>query len=289
MQLRSLEEPSEETSDSQVDLEQGKKPIVFDVTLNAFGIANKKTVTITTVPTDAYVDLTWTVDKTEVIITKTGQKTADIYVTDYYAGFATVTVNDKITNLSATGKIYSVGKFAWGVPGVMYSENYLDERSAYAAITSTNSINPSASTKKIEITHTQMTDGKSAVDAGYNESGPIINWNDMMQTVYVHLKFKGSYAPMIYNQTSSTMFGGNNTTLYAKTITNGEGNIVSIPVTLVEGENILVVCTRTHTTPIASQGNITTVGVNNNTLASFRLYRINPVTGMSLGDNTFFE
>ena len=279
----------ETSSTSQIDVSQGRNPIVFDVTLNAFGIGNKKTVTITTVPTDAYVDLTWTVDKTQVVITETGQKTADIYVTDYYAGFATVTVTDSITSLSATGKVYSVGKFAWGTPGVEYETNYLDATSSSVAITSTNSLNPTASTKKIGITSAQITSGEQAVSAGYPENGPVINWNDMMGTVYVHLKFHGSYAPMIYNVTSSTMFGGNNTTLYAHNTLNGGGNIVSIPVNLVEGQNVLVICTRIHTTAIASQTANTQLGAGNNDTSSFRLYRINPVTGMSFGDNTFFE
>lgn len=277
------------SDDSQVENTQGKQPIIFDIALNAFGIANKKTVTITTVPTDAYVDLTWSVDKTQVVVTKTGQKTADIYVTDYYAGFATVTVTDAITSLSATGKVYSVGKFDWGTPGTEYDTNYLDASSSTVAITSTNSLNPTASPKKIGLTNTEITNAKAATDAGYPENGPIIGWNDMMATVYVHIKFNGSYAPMIYNATSSTMFGGNNTTLYAHNLLNGGGNIVSIPVTLVEGQNILVMCIRNHTTAVTSQTALTQMGVGNSNFMAFRLYRINPVTGMSLGDNTFFE
>lgn len=277
------------SDDSQVENTQGKQPIIFDIALNAFGIANKKTVTITTVPTDAYVDLTWTVDKTQVVVTKTGQKTADIYVTDYYAGFATVTVTDAITSLSATGKVYSVGQFAWGTPGTEYDTNYLDASSSKVAITSTNSLNPTASPKKIGLTNAEITNAKSASDAGYPENGPIINWNDMMTTVYVHIKFNGSYAPMIYNATSSTMFGGDNTTLYAHNLLNGGGNIVSIPVTLVEGENVLVMCTRNYNVAIASQTALTQMGVGNGTFLAFKIYRINPVTGMSIGDNTFFE
>lgn len=277
------------SEDSQVENTQGKQPIIFDIALNAFGIANKKTVTITTVPTDAYVDLTWSVDKTQVVVTKTGQKTADIYVTDYYAGYATVTVTDAITSLSATGKVYSVGQFAWGTPGTEYDTNYLDASSSTVAITSTNSLNPTASPKKIGLTNTEITNAKAATDAGYPENGPIIAWNDMMATVYVHIKFNGSYAPMIYNMTNSTMYGGNNTTLNAHNVLNGGGNIVSIPVTLVEGQNVLVMCIRNHTTAVTSQTALTQMGVGNSNFMAFRLYRINPVTGMSLGDNTFFE
>ncbi len=288
---KNTEEPAD--SEEETTSEEAPTTELGRLTLSAFGISNKKTITVTTSPVDAYVDLEWAVNKPQVVITETGQKTADVYVTTYFGGYATITVTDQITGLTATGKVYSVGDFEWGIPGGDYDTNYIDATDSTVVITNTNSINPASSTKKINVTSAQITSGRDAVSADYPEYSPIINWNDMQETVYVHILFKGSYAPMIYNMANSTMYGGNNTTLHENyepaPSSTRHGNIVSIPVTLVEGENLLFIQARQHANPISGQGSLTAPNVGNHNLTAFKLYRINPVASMSFNDTTFTE
>lgn len=84
--------------------------------LNAFGPANKKTLTAQIEPSFVSYDLTWSSDLAEVVVTKTGTRTAEVYATKYLPKsiYATIIVTDSVSGISATGKVY-----AWEKPTVI--------------------------------------------------------------------------------------------------------------------------------------------------------------------------
>lgn len=82
--------------------------------MEAFGQANKKTLTLNITPADADIGvITWNSNNAKVIVTKVGDgRSAEVYATGYLPAneFATITVTESLSGLTATGKVYAIGK-----------------------------------------------------------------------------------------------------------------------------------------------------------------------------------
>lgn len=80
--------------------------------MEAFGQENKKTLTLNITPANADIGvIDWTSDNAKVVVTKIGDgRSAEIYATSYLPAneFATITVTESLSGISATGKVYAL-------------------------------------------------------------------------------------------------------------------------------------------------------------------------------------
>ncbi len=104
------------TDEASVEAEVKEETRLGIIKLNAFGPENKKTLTATIEPAWVSYDLEWESSLPEVIVSKQGTNTAEVYATKYLPKsiYSTITVTDTISGLSATGKVY-----AWEKPTVI--------------------------------------------------------------------------------------------------------------------------------------------------------------------------
>lgn len=78
---------------------------------NVFGETGKKVVNLVITPVNATItNITWEVDKDCVVINKLTNTSAEVYVTDYMADFATITVTEELSGKVATGRVYAYAK-----------------------------------------------------------------------------------------------------------------------------------------------------------------------------------
>lgn len=239
----------------------------------AFGIDGRQELNVVLTPANADVNLSFSVDKTEVIVEKTGYKSADVYVTNYFAGYATITVTDSISGKTGTGKVYSYGKT------ILVSSSNLVQGYNGGFIVS-NSSDPTESGGP----HNVVAAG--TVDYGlsyYNSTGeflPLVHkssdsfysgdWIHLIDTVYFHVAYNGSFAPKIKNTSD-------NNAIYSKSNDVAKAPGVAqtiIEVELVEGYNdILIIGGET----------------GGSVLAALTLVYAQAVSNMSVPDLTFIS
>lgn len=146
----------------------------------AFGAQNKKTLTLTITPSDATVtNITWSSDKTEIVVTKLTNTTAEVYATKGLPAdqYATITATEAFSGVSGTGKVYAIAPTEV-VDGAAPPHNYalwVGE-------------NPNSTTM-----------GKKISDAsGQNHFGRItVSYEQQYQPVKLSISYKGSQAPFI--------------------------------------------------------------------------------------------
>lgn len=144
------------------------------IKLNAFGPENKKTLTATIEPAWVSYDLEWESSLPEVIVSKKGTNTAEVYATKYLPKsiYSTITVTDTVSGLSATGKVY-----AWQKPTIINSPI----PPVYEAI----NVNGVYETKK-------------QLPATGNYFGVIsVAYTTQYQQATLNVYYKGSFAPVI--------------------------------------------------------------------------------------------
>lgn len=115
--------PSEQSSNS-LTIESSDQSTVDSklgvITINALGPINKKTLAITIEPAFAPIGtITWSSNMSQIVVTKIGDgRTAEVYATTFLpkTSYATITVFESLSGLSATGKVY-----AWQMPQVINS------------------------------------------------------------------------------------------------------------------------------------------------------------------------
>ncbi len=167
-----VEQEVEETPETPI-----KEP--FGVTrFNALGPTNKKTLTVTIEPANAPIGtITWLSDKSQIVVTAIGDgRQAEVYATTFLAksDYATITVTESLSGLSATGKVY-----AWEQPAVVNSsvEPY------YEAI---SIIDGGVTVARKQLPTSGIT--FATVDALYKTQ---------YQLVTLRIAYKGSFAPII--------------------------------------------------------------------------------------------
>lgn len=238
---------------------------------NAYGINGKKTLSVNVNPVDAYVDLTWTSNKTEVVVTKTGDKTADVYVTDYFADYGTISVTDAVSGITATGKVYSYAKttFASSMTSLAHGTN------ATIVVSDTENHATTSGVQKVSQSKTFLENGSTQI---YGEWEPAdIGWNRQMSVVYMHIAYEGSYSPVVYNVTNDTQYHK-----ITDVATNSGIKRVTIAVTLNPGTNLILIQPRT-TASLPVKGEPEMI----EHIGAFTIANIQSVTSMSIGDTTF--
>ena len=239
----------------------------------AFGIDGRQELNVVLTPANADVNLSFSVDKTEVIVNKTGYKSADVYVTNYFAGYATITVTDSISGKTGTGKVYSYGK-------TILVSSWDLVQGYHGGFIVSNSSDPRESGGP----HNVVAAG--TVDYGlsyYNSTGeflPLVHdtddyfysgdWIHLIDTVYFHVAYNGSFAPKIKNTSD-------NNAIYSKSNDVAKAPGVAqtiIEVELVEGYNdILIIGGET----------------GGSVLAALTLVYAQEVSNMSVPDLTFIS
>lgn len=306
------ENPSEATPEGQIPV----RKIGFEVS-NAFGETGKKTVTLNIQPANADVGLvTWSVDNLSVKITPSEDgKSAEVYVTSYFADYATLSVHESYSNITATAKVYSYG--AYDIPTIWgndYTGNLFDANGKTGLlVTSANSMDPATPQKK-HLFDREYLKNKSAQLSYYGTTGLLggeralmgNDWVSHVEKVWLHITFVGSYAPIVYNQTTGVIYNGNNFTTYNSDMHIGSdiGNILTIEMTLADGDNMLLIAGRNHsiqpteitTSDFTEDGFFVGTKLTGAKTFNYSGYAIPLIltkasapTGMSLGDLTFTE
>lgn len=240
------------------------KKIAFEVS-KAFGETGKKTITLNIQPAGADIGLiTWNKDNPHVKLTPAADgKSAEVYVTNYFADYATISVHESFSNITATGKVYSYG--AYDIPifhGTSYTTNLFDATGKTGVyITSTNSLNPGTSQDKHIFDReklsafTTLRDYYGTQELMTQERSKMgYDWVKPLSKVFLHITYVGSYEPVIFNQTTGVVYNGSSFSTKNPLISsNGDlGNILSLEITLAAGDNMILIAGRNHTiTPTA--------------------------------------
>lgn len=251
----------DETEEPSVEPE-GKalaRKIGFEVS-KAFGETGKKTITLNIQPAGADIgDITWTVNNSFVKITpSTDSKSAEVYVTNYFADYATISVHESYSDITATGKVYSYGTYdiptAWGSN---YTTNIFDAAGKTGVyVTSTNSLHPTTSQSKHLFDREKLNTFTTLRD--YYGTEELMNqerfrmgydWVQPLSKVWLHITYVGSYEPVIFNQTTGVIYNGSNFSTKNPTMQGSSniGDILSIEITLVAGDNMILIAGRNHT------------------------------------------
>lgn len=256
----------DETEEPSVEPE-GKalaRKIGFEVS-KAFGETGKKTITLNIQPAGADIGLiTWTVNNAFVKITpSTDAKSAEVYVTNYFADYATISVHESFSNITATGKVYSYG--AYDIPtlwGSNYTTNMFDAAGKTGVyITSTDSLNPGTTQDKHLFdreklsTFTTLKDYYGTEELMNEERSKMgYDWVKPLSKVWLHITYVGSYEPVILNQTTGVVYNGSSFVTKNPYMQGNSdlGNILSLEITLAAGDNMILIAGRNHTiTPTA--------------------------------------
>lgn len=162
----------------------------------AFGQTGKKVLTVTISPANADVDLSFAANKAEIVVTKTADKTADVYVTNYFAGYGEITVSDAVSGIQATGKVYSYGKT------ILVTKTSLAHGKNGAFVVSDNAT-PGTTTGVVAIEKDLTFATQSAT--AFNEFGAYnpIGWVQPKSTIYIHVAYNGSFAPGVVNMSDA--------------------------------------------------------------------------------------
>jgi len=301
-----MEEPSV-TPDGKVLA----KKIGFEVS-KAFGETDKQTITLNIQPAGADIGvITWTKDNPHVILNPSADGlSAEIYVTNYFADYATISVHESYSDITATGKVYSYG--AYDIPtayGNNYTTNIFDAAGKTGVyITSTNSLDPSTTQSKHLFDREKLNTFTSL--RYYYGTEELMNqerskmgydWVQPLSKVWLHITYVGSYEPVIFNQTTGVIYNGSSFSTKNPTMQGNSniGVILSIEITLAAGDNMILIAGRDHTkTPTAitsadfGYGGSKLVGAKTfSYFGPIPLILTNAVapTSMSLGDVTFYE
>lgn len=293
------------------------KKIGFEVS-KAFGETGKKTITLNIEPAGADIGvITWNKDNPSVKLTPSVDGlSAEVYVTNYFADYATISVHESFSDITATGKVYSYG--AYDIPisyGINYTTNLFDAAGKTGVyITSTNSLNPGTSQDK-HLFDRERLNGFTTLNDYYgtqelmNQERSLMgyDWVKPLSKVWLHITYVGSYEPVIFNQTTGVVYNGSSfSTKNPRMLSNDDiGNILSIEITLAAGDNMILIAGRKHTispTAITSADFSATGGIAgsnklvgaktfNYSASAIPLVLTNAVapTSMSIGDVTFYE
>ncbi len=288
--------------DVSEDVEDEETSVVPDLSARhieiqrAFEEAGKQVLTVVPVPANADIDMSFSVDKNAVVVTKTGLNKADVYVTDYFAGYATITATDAVSGLSATGKVYSYGKVDFGVWSDNYNGDMFDNKGTKLLITENNDYTLPTDQKWASTTTSELALGESSFRTGYPDSAPLL-WVETNASIYIHMLYVGSYSPMIavtQNEVDYTFYNTND--LVAKDHVYrgglGEGNVLSIKVDLEPGLNYIAVHSRKHTSPGGDKSGATSYASfssNTELMTGFRVFRGEEAQSVSFPDMTFYE
>ncbi|MFA5575618.1 MAG: hypothetical protein WC994_11310, partial [Brumimicrobium sp.] len=258
------EETTEEPSDLTPEGLALAKKISFEVS-KAFGETGKKTITLNIQPAGADIGvITWNKDNPHVKLTPSADGlSAEVYVTNYFADYATITVHESYSDITATGKVYSYG--AYDIPtmwGSNYTTNIFDAAGKTGVyITSTNSLLPSTTQSKHLFDREKLNSFTSFRD--YYGTEELMNqerakmgydWVEPLQKVWLHITYVGSYEPVIFNQTTGVIYNGSSfsTKNPAMEGSSDIGNILSVELTLTSGDNMILIAGRNHSlTPTA--------------------------------------
>lgn len=233
------------------------KKIDFEVN-KAFGETGKQTITLVLTPANADVGtITWSVNKTGVTVTPaTDGLSAEVYVTTYFKDYATISVHEEYSDLTATGKVYSYGAYDIAQHTGNDYDHILDANASALAITSTSSdLNATVQEKvaikkgKLETNNTALSFYTVAQLKTTQRNSVHSGWTFPQSKVWVHLAYAGSYAPVILNQTTGVVYNGADVSLHDKLTyqSNDIGNVLSIEITLAEGDNMILIAGRNHT------------------------------------------
>lgn len=240
---------------------QKARDITFEVS-KAFGVGGAQTLTVSVTPSSADIDLTFSSNKEQVIVTKTGPKTASVYVTTYFANYATLTVSDSISGLTATGKVYSYGQTSF----------------TQAKLTTDGD-----SANTVNLSKSAMQDAfENFVDDEISSIPKTDVGSDKLTKIYLHVLFQGSYEPIVINSDSTysvdrTFYDVYNDTSLT-TYDDGAASWKVYEITLHDGVNVLQVWNRDLANPSTSL----------NGLGAIKIVNLNSASNITLPDITFY-
>lgn len=189
-----IKEPAGQIQESR----QIAKNLGFQIK-RAFGETGKQVLTVSVTPSNADINLSYSVDKEQVIVEKTGAKTANVHVTTFFAGHATITVTDTVSGITGTGRVFSYGK------SVLEPKNNLAHAQNGVVVISNNA-NPATTTGVTKVAQTQ-TFMENSLTSIYGEWGaPDSGYVAPSSTVYLHIGYNGSYAPVVFNATNNQLY-----------------------------------------------------------------------------------
>lgn len=262
---------AEPVTSDEVEPSGKVKKIEFDIK-PAFGQAGAKTVTLIVTPANANLGtITWSDDSNFVTVTpnEINPLQADVYVTGYFKDYATISVHESFSDITATGKVYSYGKFDFPETGGSDYTHILDATASAVAITSTSSTLQATVQDKATLNRTKLNTLNGLFSyydtsdlLGSKRSQAHSGWTVAKATVWLHIAFTGSYTPVVLNHTTGTVYNATNYTLHDKQtyLNNDIGNIISIEITLAQGDNLILLAGRKHT---ATPSVITVADFNN--------------------------
>lgn len=232
---------------------------------NAFGEEGKKLITMNYEPQNAQLGtLTWTSDNEAVIVDSVPDTTtAYVYVTDYMADYATISVTESLSGKTATGKVYSYAKTK-----LTYSHTGTGNRAGVKVYDN----NPQRNLIDY-IPYEEFLEGNYVLEAN-STSGSVVN---------LEIYYEGSYAPEIFHAKSYP-----NTTI----VYTDEDNITGYGVRTVQFTWALDEATRFYIRQKAVPGvpeswlpGNESIGI----ITDFTIKHKPTVEGMTITDLTFYE
>lgn len=310
-------DPESTSTVSETEQEPASKARKIEMEINnAFGETGAKTITLALTPANANTGtITWETNNPAVVINPSAdKKSATVYVTTYFKDYATISVHESFSDITATGKVFSYGAF--DIPtttGADYT-HILDATNSQLAITSTSSFAQATVQEKVAIKHDKLK-GNNALLSYYDleqiktteRSKAHSGYTYPSTKVWLHFAFIGSYLPVVLNQTTGTLYNATNYITHNK-LTGGTandiGNVVSIEITLAVGDNMILIAGRKHTIAptaitvadfnlgvLSAGGKL--VGAKSHTYSDFAtpliITNANKPQSMTIGDTTFYE
>lgn len=273
--------------------------IGFDIQ-TAYGLEGVKTIQLVLTPSNADVGtITWNVDTDKVRVTPSiDGKSADIYVTTYFAPYATLTVTESFSELTATGKVYSFGETKLqhgpGGSGNLYNA-YGGGYESKILLTEREDIPYPADQSHYAVSSEEFNAGLNVLSPNgwkYLDMLPAVDWFLPLESLWLHVGFVGSYSPLVrvdagniysdnpdfYNLDDLTVYGRLN-------LDNPAYELLSLNIPLYEGINTITIFARSH---IGEQSVLDSTD-GRTALAIFKVIRGIKPEGMSIPDTTFYE
>lgn len=271
----------------------------------AFGENGKQTLNLVFTPSNADTGvITWSVDRTDgVNITPINNgRSAEISIINdrYFATYATISVHEEFSDITATGKVYSYAKTAFGSYGGSWDDSRFDNKGSVLIISEDNSTELPTSNHWAHMTNAEIATGKIQEEAGWaHTAAPKLDWIMPNDHLYLHMIYKGSYSPLIFVERDDphavTFY--NLDDLVPKEHTGGaagmeKGREFSIKLDLYEGTNLIGIVARDHTvipTDLTGVTSVNDLEENRTVMTAFRVVRALGTSGITVPDLTFYE